>query len=387
LLFKVKGMNDISIYFQEVVDSKTWKEQQLGSYILKNQGSFPNLEKNACAIMYVPEYRGSNAENPIHSSGFRTALYELHHEGSWNLPIYDLGDILPGNTLEDTYFAVAKVVAELVKMKIIPIIIGGSQDLTVAMYNGYEKLEQLVNICSVDHALDLGSPDEEISSNGYLSQILLKRPCYLFNHANIGLQRPYASIKEFDLFEKLYFDICRLGEFNQDFTLAEPHLRNADIINIDFNCIKASETLNPRAIPNGFYAEQMCQIAKYAGISDKVTSLGIFNYEHPNILSDKMLAEIIWYFVQGTMSRKGDFPIGSKIDYTRFTVFLEDSGREIIFFKSNKSARWWMEVPYPPQSGTKYERHHMVPCNKSDYDNAMKNEMPDLWWKTYQKLG
>jgi hypothetical protein len=68
-------------------------------------------------------------------------------------------------------------------------------------------------------------------------------------------------------------------------------------------------------------------------------------------------------------------------------VFLEDAGREIIFFKSNKSARWWMEVPYPPQSGTKYDRHHMVPCNKSDYDNAMKNEMPDLWWKTYQKLG
>jgi hypothetical protein len=29
----------------------------------------------------------------------------------------------------------------------------------------------------------------------------------------------------------------------------------------------------------------------------------------------------------------------------------------------------------------------MVPCNKSDYDDAMKNEMPDLWWKTYQKLG
>ena len=61
--------------------------------------------------------------------------------------------------------------------------------------------------------------------------------------------------------------------------------------------------------------------------------------------------------------------------------------REIIFFKSNKSARWWMEVPYPPTSGTKYERHHMVPCNKLDYDNAMNNEMPDLWWKTYQKLG
>jgi hypothetical protein len=34
-----------------------------------------------------------------------------------------------------------------------------------------------------------------------------------------------------------------------------------------------------------------------------------------------------------------------------------------------------------------YERHHMVPCDSRDYELAMQNEMPDLWWKTYQKLG
>ena len=380
-------MTDISIYFQAVSDNGNWQDQELGAYVIKNQLDFPELDKNSCALFYVPEYRGSDIDNTVSSSHFREAFYKLHNEQDWKTPIYDLGDILPGNTLEDTYFAVAKVVAELVKNKIIPIVIGGSQDLTVAMYNGYESLEQLVNICSIDHSLDLGSPNEEINANGFLSQILLKRPCYLFNHSNIGLQIPYASAKEFDLFEKLYFDICRLGEFNQDFTKAEPHIRNADIINIDYQSIKASETMNLNGIPNGFYAEQICQIARYAGISDKVTSFGVFNFESVNGMSDKLLAEIIWYFIQGTMSRKGDFPIGSKSEYTRFTVFLEESGREIVFFKSNKSARWWMEVPYPPQSGTKYERHHMVPCNKLDYDNAMNNEMPDLWWKTYQKLG
>jgi hypothetical protein len=30
--------------------------------------------------------------------------------------------------------------------------------------------------------------------------------------------------------------------------------------------------------PNGFFADQICQIGKYAGISDKLTSFGIFNY-------------------------------------------------------------------------------------------------------------
>jgi len=45
-----------------------------------------------------------------------------------------------------------------------------------------------------------------------------------------------------------------------------------------------------------------------------------------------------------------------------------------------------MEVPFPPSNQSKYERHYLVPCNKEDYENAMKNELPDLWWKTYQKL-
>ncbi len=250
----------------------------------------------------------------------------------------------------------------------------------------YGQLEQLVNSCTIDSALDLGTPDDEISATAYLSKILIKRPCHLFNLANIGLQIPYAGSKEFELFEKLYFDICRLGEFNADFKKAEPHLRNADVISIDFTSIKASELLLKGGNPNGFYAEQICQIARYAGLSDKVTSIGVFNYMNLTELSDKLLAQMIWYFIDGVENRTGDFPMGSKKDYMKFTVFIEETGHEITFYKSNKSARWWMEVPYPPKDGSKYERHHMAPCNRDDYDNAMKNQIPDLWWKTYQKL-
>ena len=281
---------------------------------------------------------------------------------------------------------IAKRFFLLVKKKIIPIVIGGSQDLIFSVYKGYEKLEQLINICSIDYALDLGEPNTEIKSNGYLSQILLNRPCYLFNHANIGLQIPYVNPKQLELFDKLYFDICRLGEFNKGFRIAEPHLRNADIINIDFQSIKASEVLGQNSIPNGFYAEQICQIAKYSGISDKSTSFGVFNYTDVNPVSDRLLAQIIWYFLDGVSDRKGDFPVGTKSDYIKFQVVLEESNHVLVFYKSNKSERWWMEVPYPPSNGKKYERHHIVPCDWEDYDNAMKNEIPDLWWKTYHKL-
>jgi len=379
-------MIDLSIYFQPVSAEIPFTEQQLGSQIKSYQTDFPELTEPGCAIVSVPEFRGAGVEQ-FAIPAFRAALYQLHPETSWTKPIYDLGTIQPGATITDTYFALSNVVSELVKKNILPIVIGGSQDLTMAIYQGYERLEQLVNTCSIDRSIDIGSAEETLHSKNYLSYMLLQRPCFLFNHAIIGLQQPYAAAAEHELFEKLFFDICRLGEFNQDFRLAEPHLRNADIISVDIQSIKTADLGSSSGAPNGFTAAQFCQIMKYAGISDKVTSIGFFNEAALGQTGASLLAEGIWYFLQGYFSRVGDFPFGSKTDYTKFTVFMDEVSRELIFFKSNKSARWWMEVPYPPQEGSRYERHHLVPCNKSDYDNAMNNELPDLWWKTYQKLG
>ena len=386
-------MKDISIYFSPLSRNEEQNISKIGCNIHRHtEMGFPEIDQGGVAIIYVPEFRGDKKvlEREIYPESFRDFLFDLCLGQDWNLPLYDLGNILPGNDINDTYFAVAQVVSELVKRKTIPVIIGGSQDLTIAIYGGYEKLEQTINLCCVDHKLDLGDPETEAHADGFISQLLLQRPCYLFNHANIGLQAPFASQAEFDLFEKLYFDICRLGEFNTDFKLAEPHLRNSDILSIDFRSVKASELLNLQYnSPNGFYADQICQIAKYAGISDKLTSFGLFNYEPERSkgTASFLLAQIIWYFIDGVAQRKGDFPVGSKKDYLKFTVHLEDFNEQLVFYKSNKSERWWMEVPYPPKKGSKYDRHHLVPCDQNDYELAMKNEIPNLWWKTYQKLG
>lgn len=382
-------MEDISFYFAPVSQEKI-TDKGLGKEIdIHTETGFPDVKKGGVALFYVPEFRKSQYGD-IEKEKFREQFYLLNSGSNWTKSICDLGDVLPGETVNDTYFAVGKIVAELVKNQIIPVMIGGSQDLTMALYRGYEKLEQFVNLCSIDAKLDIGSPDEEIHGEGYISHLLLQRPCYLFNHANIGLQIPFADREEVELFEKLYFDYCRLGEFNSNFKRAEPHLRNSDILSIDLTSIRYSDLADIQySNPNGFYAEQMCQMARYAGVSDKLTSIGIFNYlpeksEAVNI--SNLLAQIIWYFIDGTNSRVGDFPVGTRKDYLKFIVHLDDFKEQLVFYKSDKSARWWMEVPYPAEEGRKYERHYLVPCNQEDYEKAMKNEIPDLWWKTYQKL-
>lgn len=380
-------MKDISFYFKPV-DDFYYNNESIGNTIETHlEGAFPEIEKNAIAIFYCPEFRNSNVSNEISKTSFRTYLYNLYHGLNWNKKIYDLGDFNLGESVEDTYFGIKNVITELIKNDVIPILIGGSQDLIYPIYLGYADLEQIANFVSIDHKFDFGNPGVKISNQTFLSNLLTSEPCNLFNYSTIGLQAPFLKNSEIELFEKLYFDALRLGEFNSDFKKAEPLIRNSDSLNIDLSSIRSSDFSNTNDNPNGFYAEQICQIAKYAGISDKLTSFALLNYFPNNItkVNDHLIAQIIWYFIDGVNDRKGDFPVCSKNEYTKFIVHL-DSFDNVIFYKSNKSERWWLEVPHPSTENSKYKRHYLVPCNHEDYDLALRNELPDLWWKTYQKL-
>ena len=228
-------MKDLEIYFTPIEKPDGFAENAIGNSIdVHTEASFPVMETGGLAIMYIPEYRNGEVQYQGKTDDtFRNYFYQSFASIGWKATIYDLGQLLPGETIDDTYFAISNVCAELVKNEIIPIIIGGSQDLTYGMYKGYEQLEQLVNICAVDSKLDIGRPEDNFTAKSYMSHLLIQRPCYLFNFSNIGCQGLFASKEEFELFEKLYFDVCRLGEFNADFKRAEPHLRNTDILSID----------------------------------------------------------------------------------------------------------------------------------------------------------
>ena len=381
-------MKDISIYFKPISDISDATGDLIIDSHIHNENGFPELKGPGIAIVYVPENRRSESGLSGSNESFREEFYTFSRGDKWNFSIYDLGTIAPGESVEDTGFALSQVVSELVKANVTPVIIGGSQDLIVSSYKGFESLEQMINICSVDSSLDVGEPSDELKSNGYVSHLLMQRPCYLFNYANIGMQRLMVPAREVDLFDKLFFDICRLGAFNSDFRIAEPYLRNSDLLSVDFKSIKNGDSDSLRyKNTNGFKSDQICQIMKYAGMSDKMSCVNILGVDPKQSRSaSNLLAQMIWYFADGMAQRVGDFPIGNKLNYKKFHVGLEDFEEDLVFYKSDKSARWWLEVSYPTGEGLKYDRHHLVPCNQSDYDNALKNKIPNLWWKTLQKL-
>ncbi len=381
-------MKDISLFFHPIDEPQSNDSLQLGNiFEIHTASSFPGLDSKGIALYYVPETR--NAEDQQPQDTFRKELYSMFKGSSWKGNLYDLGIIQPGENITDTYHAIKSVNEELIKNDIIPLVIGGSQDLTHALYEAYEGLEQFVNLTTIDHHLDMNPDQKAIDSNNWLQPILLQKPCFLFNYANIGMQRHYNSPKTLDLFEELYFDVHALGELKSDLKMAEPTLRNTDILSLDVSSISSSAMDGLYYTePNGFSALEICNLMRYAGISDKLTSFGIFNLSHNGAspVTNKLIGQIIWYFIEGYEQRKGDFPIGSKKSYKKYRVHLDELDEEIVFNKSNKSGRWWMEVPYPGTTNSRFLRHQSVPCTYNDYQEAMRGEIPDLWWKTYQKF-
>jgi len=383
-------MKDISIYFSPInIGDNTYEATQLGSKIVEIDSSTENLEKGSIAFVFVDEYRNSGIES--HQDDFSYILDKIYGLESRleSKTIYNLGKIKPGNNPLDTFVAVKEVTAELVKNDIIPILIGGSQDLTFGMYQGYEKLEQTVNLMTVDAEFNIGDPEHEITDKAWLNKIIMHQPSFLFNYTNLGYQSYYVKEEELGLIKNMYFDAHRLGEFYSNPKMVEPLVRNSDILSFDLDAIRSSDYKgNSKESPHGFYGEDACRIMRYAGISDKLTSLGIFNFNSTTFVKQdaNLVAQMVWYFIDGINHRTGDFPKCTKKKYTKYRVSIDDFKDEIIFYKSDKSARWWMEVPYPNSEKLKFQRHLMLPCTYETYQDAIKNEMPDLWWKTYQKL-
>ncbi|MCI5055002.1 MAG: arginase family protein, partial [Flavobacteriales bacterium] len=229
------------------------------------------------------------------------------------------------------------------------------------------------------------------TSDGFLNKIILHQPNYLFNFSNIGLQTYFENPDQILLMNKMFFDVYRLGEINKtNLPETEPIVRNADVVSFDVSAIRKSDAVGTSAnSPNGFYGEEACQIVKYAGMSDKLSSIGFYEYNPRYDINNNtamLIAQMVWCCIDGYYSRKKEFPISNKSEFLKFRVVLEDQSHEIVFYKSQKSDRWWMDVPYPMSKSVKYERHHLVPCSYKDYQQACDEDMPEKWWKTYQKL-
>ncbi len=360
--------------------------QSLGNNIFKHteKKGLPVFANATVAIFGVLESRNAFEKKPekLDIDTIRIQLYRLMM-GNWNSTIIDIGDVVAGQTVEDTYFVVKEIVGGLLEENIIPIIIGATQDITFPTYRAFDGIKDMINVVSVDSRFDFGEDDELISSHSYMSKIITDKPNNLFNFSNIGYQSYFNAQEEVDLMERLFFDAYRLGEIISDMTLAEPVLRNAHLVSVDMRAVKASEMgVTAHFSPNGFDGREICAIARYAGISDKVSVFGVYEMENTS-LSAQLVSQIIWYFIEGISFRVQELPSSNDEDFSKFTVPTDTE--ELVFYKSHVTERWWVVVPSILSSHTKTNTTALLPCTQQDYLDACNQIIPERWLKAYKK--
>ena len=370
---------------ETLLDLTLLPKQILGKNIsihTQNTG-LPELKGLTIALIGLHEHRNSFFHNSSYNvNQFRKVFYELY-PGNWNLSIADLGDLPNGEKVEDTYFAIKEIGVHLKQMNIIPVFIGGSHDLMFPLYEIFQNFKQLVNIVSVDRSFDFSQEDELISGRSYMSKIIMEKPNVLNNYTNIGFQSYYCAEQEKDLMEKLYFDSIRLGQVLNQPALAEPVFRDADVVGFDMKCLSWHAIADPlKGQPNGIDSRTICSLTRYAGISDRISFLGFF--EIPSTpMTDQLLAQMIWYLIEGVQLRFDEYPVNKK-DFLKYSVTLSD--QIMVFHKSDKSNRWWMELTNNSHLNNKTKSTTLLACTEKDYLDAMQDKIPERWYNAVKRI-
>jgi len=359
------------------------KKYSLGTLLLKNQEKL-KLEKAELILIGVSEDRNSSELGSAKAPDeIRKHLYNLNRINP-RFKVLDLGNLKLGHTANDSYFALRDICEQILENHQTLIVLGGSQDLTFGMTKAFEG--RLFNLVTVDPKLDFRKGVKSINSDNYLNLIFDKQK-NLYSFTALGYQNYFVDPTDIDQFNNYHWDVKRLGQIRYDLTSVEPILRDTNIFSFDLNALRYTDAPGQSmASPNGLYAEEACQIARYAGTSDELNLAGFFNLipeKDASANSTKLMAQIVWHFMEGFLNRKPEDPTDDTDDFNQFMVDMSDISMTLIFFQSRISGRWWMEIS---DFNNRNSEMYIVPCDEDDYKKASHGDIPDRWWKNVRKM-
>jgi hypothetical protein len=265
---------------------------------------------------------------------------------------------------------------------ITPIFIAQSPLPQQSIYNSLRSRQHWLNLTHVNESIPL----ETQGQGNYLNKMILETQSPPLHYSHLAYQNYYVPLTILKALEEHYYDHYRLGALRDNFHQVEAVLRGTHLLSFSLQALRQSEApACATPSPNGLYAEEACQIARYAGLSHRLKGWGLVDYLSQNDSRQQtaqLLAQMIWYFVEGYYHRQHETPLSDKSHYVKYNVNLEQEGHELVFWKSKKSGRWWMEVPFP----THQKGSHIMPCTYEDYQLAHDGKLPERWLKTYQRL-
>ena len=306
----------------------------------------------------------------------RAALYKMYN---WHgdVQIADAGNLLQGATLQDSRAALRTVLEDLHEAGKIAILIGGSQDLTLQQYQAFRKKEQTIDVAVMDMLIDLNEGEHTDDTN-YLMELLTGPSNYIRNYSHIAFQSYYVNPTLLETLDKLRFDCYRLGRVRENLEDMEPVLRSCSMLSVDMNVLRFSEApFLKNASPNGLFGDELCQLMRYAGMSQQMCSAGIYGYipeNDPQGIGAAQIAQMIWYFIDGYRLRKTESDWSQTENFRSFDLAF--TGNKARFLQSKRSGRWWMQL----MDGT------YMPCSYQDFLSASNDQIPERWLREHERI-
>lgn len=353
-----------------------YNDGQLARHIFGFDSELSDLSKVDIILLGIGETRGGG----IFNNGFdapdaiRKQLYQLHY-WHYDVKIADFGNIKIGATLNDSYAAIKTVLAALLKMNKTIVLLGGTHDITLAQYFAYKELGKSIEATCIDSTIDLRG-ESSIRSENFLLEMLTGEPNMVRHYNHIGFQSYYVHPRMLETMDKLRFDCYRVGVAKENMEEMEPVIRNTGLLSFDISAIKYSDAPVNENSPNGFTGEEACMLARYAGLSNQLSSFGIYGYQPEadvNYLTAKQIAQMLWYFIDGKNRSKQEASLEDRNHFNEYhTVFAEV---DTVFLQSRKTNRWWMQLP----------NKKIISCSYNDYLSASRNEIPERWLREQER--
>jgi len=345
--------------------------------LLKRLADYP------IALIGIKDERNSNNSGVSTSPDIvRQYLYKLYNHNN-NCKILDLGNLISGKTLDDTYLALQEIVKFLLDNKITPVLFGSSQDMMYPISKALKEIYSNITISCIDSHIDVGSK-EELHNHSSLNFIDHKLNPHKI--ITIGSQSYLVSLTDFEYIEEKRHTNFRLGKIRDDFKKTEPLLRDSQFTTFDISATRQCDAPgNSFTSPNGLTGEESCQLAKYAGLSEKTKAFFVCEYTPKFDINEQtahLVAQLLWHFIDGFYTRKNDYPNNSTETLLKYVLNSDEFGTNFIFYKSSKTDRWWIEITNDDDKSQSY----LTPCNYEDYISACQNAIPDIYLQEKSRL-
>lgn len=349
------NLDDFIIAPPTIVSEK-W---QLGS-LISNE-----IKENGLVLLFVSDFRGAGGGAEILDfSPVRRLLYRLSAL-DFEVPVCDLGDLVSGRSIQDSHYAIQEVLSLCHYKNAVPLIIGGSADFAYSLFSALNFHYKEISYTQITNKVSLSGEGEEISEKNYLHRIFSTKNFSLKNFHLLGYQKHLNEEDSVKLIREVDFDIVRLAEMMNGTAGTEPFFRRADLVTLDCNAVESfSEPFSVQPQVNGLNRREVCAYMKEMGLSEKLKSAGIFNFdfETGSLLNNQLLAQMVWYFIEGVNIQRSH---PKERHYETFYVMVDDS--DYTFKRDTFSGLWYF--------GSDDKVENCISCSAEDYENAKKGHL------------